>query len=54
MGWGVGLSLSLRAGSFAFLDGGSTQLTLNQVEKRPPDDSLTEVVFKVDTWRCIW
>lgn len=50
----VGLSLSMRAGRFAFLDGGSTQLALNQVEERPPDGSLTEVVFEVDDVKLIF
>ena len=44
----VGLQLSVSAGSFAFLDGGSIQLTLNQVENRPADNSVTEIVFEVD------
>lgn len=44
----VGLDLSTRTGSHAFLDGGGTQLTLNQVNERPDDDSLTEVVFEVE------
>ncbi|HUG32947.1 MAG TPA: VOC family protein [Acidimicrobiia bacterium] len=44
----VGLQLSMRAGSFAFLDGRPTQLTLNEVEDRPADDSLNEIVFEVE------
>lgn len=47
----VGLSLSMRAGSFAFLDAATVQLTLNQVDGRAPDESLTEVVFEVDDVR---
>ncbi|HEX6302436.1 MAG TPA: VOC family protein [Acidimicrobiia bacterium] len=43
----VGLSLSGRAGTFAFLDAGDVQLTLNQVDDRPGDESLTEIVFEV-------
>jgi catechol 2,3-dioxygenase-like lactoylglutathione lyase family enzyme len=43
----VGLSLSGKVGAFAFLDAGDVQLTLNQVEDRPDDASLTEIVFEV-------
>jgi len=43
----VGLSLSVKAGAFAFLNAGDVQLTLNQVEDRPDDASLTEIVFEV-------
>jgi catechol 2,3-dioxygenase-like lactoylglutathione lyase family enzyme len=45
----VGLSLSGKAGAFAFLSAGDreVQLTLNQVEARPDDASLTEIVFEV-------
>lgn len=44
----VGLELAVSAGSFAFLDGGSIHLTLNQVDDRPADDSMTEIVIEVD------
>lgn len=44
----VGLELSVSAGSFAFLDAESIQLTLNQVHDRPADDSMTEIVLEVD------
>lgn len=43
----VGLSLSGKAGSFAFLNAGDVQLILNQVDDRPDDASLTEIVFEV-------
>jgi catechol 2,3-dioxygenase-like lactoylglutathione lyase family enzyme len=44
-----GLTLTMKAGAFAFLDGGEVQLTLNRVEDKPAaDDSLTEIVFEVD------
>lgn len=43
----VGLSLSGKAGGFAFLNAGEVQLTLNQVDDRPDDVSLTEIVFEV-------
>jgi catechol 2,3-dioxygenase-like lactoylglutathione lyase family enzyme len=43
----VGLTLISTAGTFAFLDAGDLQLTLNQVEGRPDDGSLTEIVFEV-------
>lgn len=48
----VGLALTMRAGTFAFLDGGGPQLALNQVEERPTDGSLTEIVFEVDDVRA--
>jgi len=44
----VGLGLAMRADAFAFLDGGGTQLILNQVEDRPGDESLTEIVLEVE------
>lgn len=44
----VGLGLAMRSGTFAFLDAGDIQVTLNQVNDRPPDESLTEVVLEVD------
>ena len=44
----VGLTLTLMAGAFAFLDAGDVRITLNQVDDRPVDDSLTEIVFEVD------
>jgi catechol 2,3-dioxygenase-like lactoylglutathione lyase family enzyme len=50
----VGLSLSTTAGSFAFIDGGSIQLTLNQVDVVPPDESLTEVVLEFDDVRSAY
>ena len=37
--------------AFAFLDGGGIGLTLNQVDPRPDDASLTEVVIEVDDVR---
>ncbi|MGH3649363.1 MAG: VOC family protein [Acidimicrobiia bacterium] len=47
----VGFEMSMRAGTFAFLDGGGTQLTLNQVERRSTDESLTEIVLEFDDIR---
>jgi catechol 2,3-dioxygenase-like lactoylglutathione lyase family enzyme len=47
----VGLTLTTRAGPFAFLDGESVQLTLNEVDNRPVDESLTEIVFEVEEIR---
>ncbi|HZD22561.1 MAG TPA: VOC family protein [Acidimicrobiia bacterium] len=44
----VGFDLTMKAGVFAFVDGGSIQLTLNQVDDRPADGSLTEIVIEVD------
>jgi resuscitation-promoting factor RpfA len=44
----VGLEVVARAGVFAFLEAGSIRLTLNQVENRPADGSLTEIVFETD------
>jgi catechol 2,3-dioxygenase-like lactoylglutathione lyase family enzyme len=46
-----GLALVMRAGTFASLDGGEIELTLNEVADRPEDDSLTEIVFEVDDVR---
>lgn len=48
----VGLDLAARGGAFAFLDGAGVQLALNQVEVRPDDGSLTEIVFEVDDVRA--
>lgn len=44
----VGFDLSTSAEAFAFIDGGSIQLTLNQVEQRPDDESLTEIVIEFE------
>lgn len=44
----VGFAVTMQAGAFAFLDGGTIQVTLNQVAERPADDSLTEIVVEVD------
>jgi catechol 2,3-dioxygenase-like lactoylglutathione lyase family enzyme len=46
----VGLDLMNRFESFAFLDGGGTQLMLNEAEGSATD-SLTEVVFETDDVR---
>jgi len=48
----VGLDLTLQAGTFAFLDGGSVQLTLNEVDSTVEDPSLTEIVFELDDIRA--
>jgi resuscitation-promoting factor RpfA len=47
----IGLTEISRAGTFSFLDGGSIQLTLNEVDSRPQDDSLTEIVLEVEDIR---
>jgi len=47
----VGFDLTTRAGTFAFLDGDGIQLTLNRVESRPVDESLTEIVLEFDDIR---
>jgi catechol 2,3-dioxygenase-like lactoylglutathione lyase family enzyme len=44
----VGLPLLGRHEAFAFLDGGSIQVALNQVERQVEDASMTEVVLEVD------
>jgi len=44
----VGLTLKARHGTFAFVDGGSVQLTLNEVDVNIADESLTELVLEVD------
>lgn len=50
----VGFDVAMQAGSFAFLDGGSIQLVLNQVESPPADGSLTEIVIEVDDVRSVY
>jgi catechol 2,3-dioxygenase-like lactoylglutathione lyase family enzyme len=50
----VGLEVSGRGGPFAFLDGGSVQLALNQVDEVPEDMSLTEIVLEVDDVRATY
>lgn len=47
----VGLVPVGRGGVFAFLEGGGVQLALNEVEDRPEDASLTELVFEIDDVR---
>lgn len=49
----VGFEVTMQAGAFAFLDGGGIQLTLNQIEERPVDESLTEIVVEVDDVRDV-
>lgn len=44
----VGLALLGRHENFAFLDAGSIQLALNQVDQHVEDHSMTEVVLEVD------
>ncbi len=44
----VGLPLLGRFEAFAFLDAGSIQLALNQVDDAVEDHSMTEVVLEVD------
>lgn len=51
---GVGLRLSGRGGPFAFLDGGTVQLALNEVDERPDDRSLTEIVLQVEEIKAVY
>ena len=44
----VGLALLGRHEAFAFLDGVSVQLALNEVDRQIDDQSATEVVLEVD------
>ena len=44
----VGLAVISRGGPLVFLDGGSIQLVLNQMDGQVTDESLTEIVFEVD------
>jgi catechol 2,3-dioxygenase-like lactoylglutathione lyase family enzyme len=44
----VGFEVTMRGESFSFLNGANIQLTLNQIDDRPEDESLTEVVIEVD------
>ncbi|HEU4894409.1 MAG TPA: VOC family protein [Acidimicrobiia bacterium] len=46
-----GLVQVMRAGTFATLDAGDIELTLNEIADCPGDDSLTEIVFEVDDVR---
>lgn len=46
-----GLTVSMSGGAFAFLEGGGVNLVLNQIDDRPDDSSLTEVVFEFDDVR---
>lgn len=48
----VGLDLRTRAGTFAFLEAGDIQLTLNEIGRAIDDESLTEVVFELDDIRA--
>lgn len=48
----VGLDLTLQAGTFAFLEAGGIQLTLNEVDRTVEDTSLTEIVFELDDIRA--
>lgn len=43
-----GLDVTFSGGSFTFLDGGGTQLVLNEVDALPDDTSQTEIVFEVE------
>jgi len=47
----LGFDVTMRAGSFAFIDANGVQLTLNQIENVPDDESLTEIVIEVDDIR---
>ena len=47
----VGLQMIRESANFAFLDGGSVELVLNEVESRPDDSSLTEIVIEVSDVR---
>jgi len=44
----VGLALLGRHEAFAFLDGGSVQMALNEVDRQIEDLSMTEVVLEVE------
>jgi catechol 2,3-dioxygenase-like lactoylglutathione lyase family enzyme len=44
----VGLALLGRHEAFAFLDGGSVQVALNEVDRQIEDQSMTEVVLEVE------
>ncbi len=44
----VGLALLGRHEAFAFLDAGSIQLAINQVDRSVEDHSMTEIVLEVD------
>jgi catechol 2,3-dioxygenase-like lactoylglutathione lyase family enzyme len=48
----VGFELRMSAETFAFLDGGDIQLTLNQLDPCPVDDSLTEIVIEFEDVRA--
>ena len=50
----VGLELAGRGGTFAFIDGGGAQLVLNQIDERPDDASLTEIVLGTDDVRAAY
>lgn len=44
----VGLEVQFSGDEFSFLDGDGVQLILNQVDKVPEDESMTEIVFQLD------
>ncbi len=48
----VGFEVRMRGEAFSFLDGGGIQLTLNRIDERPEDRSLTEIVIEVDDVRA--
>jgi catechol 2,3-dioxygenase-like lactoylglutathione lyase family enzyme len=48
----VGLALLGRHEAFAFLDGGSVQVALNEVDRQIEDLSMTEVVLEVEDIRA--
>ncbi|HSM44263.1 MAG TPA: VOC family protein [Acidimicrobiia bacterium] len=50
----VGLELVGRGGPFAFIDGGGVQVALNQMDERPDDASLTEIVLGADDVRTAY
>ena len=50
----VGLALTMRAEAFAFLDGGSVGLLLNDVGDAPTDASLTEIVLEFEDVRAAY
>lgn len=47
----VGFELTGRGGAFAFIDAGAVQLALNEIDDRPDDASLTEIVLAADDVR---
>lgn len=47
----VGFEMVGSGGPFAFIDGGGVQLAIHQIDERPDDLSLTELVLEFDDVR---